>query len=115
MQGPQEHVRNMIHEYRARRDLLVKLLNELPGVTCLNPGGAFYVFPNIQGTGMDDETFARMMLEKAGVALLPGSNFGENGRGYVRMCYANSPTNILKGVERMERCLRERSSYGQSR
>lgn len=111
MQGSQEHVRNMIQEYRARRDLLVKRLNELPGVTCLKPGGAFYVFPNIQGTGMDDETFAKMMLEKAGVALLPGSNFGENGRGYVRMCYANSPANILKGVERMERCLRKRSSY----
>jgi len=115
MLGPQDHVRDMIKEYRARRDLLVQMLNTLPGVTCLKPEGAFYVFPNIKGTGMDDETFAEVMLAEAGVALLPGSNFGDNGRGYVRMCYANSSANIIKGVERMARCLQKKRAYAQSR
>lgn len=108
MIGSQDHVWNMIKEYRARRDFIVRRLNELPGVICLKPGGAFYVFPNIQGTGMDDETFARVMLEEAGVALLPGSNFGNSGRGYVRLCYATSRANINQGMERMEQCLKKR-------
>lgn len=108
IKGSQEGVRNMIREYKARRDLLVEGLNELPGVTCLKPGGAFYVFPNIQGTGMNDETFSKVMLEEAGVALLPGSNFGEAGTGYVRLCYATDKTNIAKGIERMKRCLKNR-------
>jgi len=115
MLGPQDHVWKMIKEYRERRDLLVQRLNNLPGVTCLKPEGAFYVFPNIQGTGMDDETFAEVMLEEAGVAMLPGSNFGPDGRGYVRMCYANSPANIIKGVERMEQCLRKKGPHVKSR
>ena len=97
----------MIREYEARRDLLVEGLNGIPGITCLKPGGAFYVFPNIQGTNMDDEKFSRIMLEEAGVALLPGSNFGEAGAGYVRLCYATNKTNIAKGIERMKKCLKK--------
>ena len=103
--GPQYEVNSMMEEYRARRDLLVSGLNQLPGVKCLCPGGAFYVFPNISGTGMDDETFARRMLEEAGVSLLPGSNFGKNGRGFVRLCYANSRENIDEGLKRMKNFL----------
>lgn len=99
--GPQHEVDSMMKEYKARRDLLVSGLNQLPGVKCLRPGGAFYVFPNISGTGMDDETFARRMLEEAGVSLLPGSNFGKNGKGFVRLCYANSRENIEEGLKRM--------------
>ncbi len=105
IRGPQEDVKAMMSEYKARRDLLVNGLNELPGVKCLKPGGAFYVFPNITGTGMDDEIFAKRMLEGAGVSLLPGSNFGENGKGYVRLCYANSRANISEGLRRMKNLL----------
>jgi len=108
IRGPQEDVKAMMSEYKARRDLLVNGLNELSGVKCLKPGGAFYVFPNITGTGMDDEIFAKRMLEDAGVSLLPGSNFGKNGKGYVRLCYANSRANISEGLKRMKKFL-ERS------
>jgi aspartate/methionine/tyrosine aminotransferase len=108
IKGPQDEVQRMLNEYKSRRDLLVEGLNELPGVSCLKPGGAFYVFPNIRGTGMDDVTFADLMLEEASVSLLPGSNFGEAGSGYVRLCYATDRENILKGIERMKKCLKRR-------
>ena len=108
VRGPQEEIRKMVHEYESRRDLLVAGLNDLPGVTCLKPGGAFYVFPNIRATGMDDETFSKVMLEEAGVALLPGSNFGEAGAGYVRLCYATNKTNITRGIKRMKEYLEKR-------
>lgn len=106
IKGPQDAVRAMIEEYRQRRDILVNGLNAIPGIRCLKPGGAFYVFPNISGTGMDDEKFAQVMLEDAGVALLPGSNFGEQGKNYVRLCYATSRDNIRKGLDRIEKVLK---------
>ena len=105
--GTQDEVRKMSNEFKARRDLMVDGLRELPGITCLKPGGALYVFPNIQGTGMDEETFARVMLEDAGVALLPGTNFGKAGAGYVRLCYATDSEHIAEGLTRMEKCLKE--------
>lgn len=105
IRGSQDAVKGMMKEYKERRDLLVNGLNELPGVKCLSPGGAFYVFPNITKTGMDDGTFAKRMLEDAGVALLPGSNFGDNGKGFVRLCYANSKENIRDGLARMRSVL----------
>jgi aspartate/methionine/tyrosine aminotransferase len=108
IRGPQSEVNAMIEAYRQRRDILVKGLNELPGVSCLNPGGAFYVFPNIQGTGMDEVEFTRIMLEEAGVALLPGTNFGKAGAGYVRLCYATNIDNIREGLSRMNKCLKKR-------
>ncbi len=108
IEGEQDPIRKMMKEYSVRRDLLVKGLNELPGVSCLNPGGAFYVFPNIKNTGMSSEEFADVALHKAGVALLPGSNFGEFGQGYVRLCYANSRENIVKGLKRMKTALTEK-------
>lgn len=110
IKGPQDEVQIMLNEYKSRRDLLVEGLNEIPGVSCLKPGGAFYVFPNIKGTGMDDIAFADLMLEEASVSLLPGSNFGEAGSGYVRLCYATDRENILKGIERMRKCLKKRES-----
>lgn len=105
IRGSQDAVKGMMQEYKERRDLLVNGLNELPGVKCLSPGGAFYVFPNITKTGMDDEIFAKRMLEDARVALLPGSNFGEYGKGFVRLCYANSKENIKEGLTRMRSIL----------
>ena len=105
IRGPQDNIRGMMKEYRERRDLLVEGLNSIPGEKCLRPGGAFYVFPNIKETGMSDETFSNRMLEEAGVALLPGSNFGEYGKGYVRLCYATNKDNIIEGLSRMKKLL----------
>jgi aspartate/methionine/tyrosine aminotransferase len=102
--GDQTQVIRMMEEYRARRDILVDGLNSIAGIKCLKPGGAFYVFPNITGTGLTSEQFTDLMLE-AGVALLPGTNFGEAGKGFVRMCYAASRERIEEGIERIRRAV----------
>jgi len=108
MRGPQDQARSMSKEYRLRRELLVEGLRELPGVTCVTPGGAFYAFPNIRGTGLTDDAFAELMLEEAGVALLPGSNFGAAGEGFVRLCYTTSRDTIARGLDLMKACLERR-------
>jgi aspartate aminotransferase len=105
---PDEEIKAMNEELRLRRDLLVDGLNQLPGVTCLKPQGAFYVFANIQGTGMTGEQFADLMLQEAGVALLPGSNFGQEANGYVRLCYAVNCDRIKEGLSRMNGVLSKR-------
>jgi len=110
LKGGQEPIQKMIDEYRKRRDIILEGLNSLPGVSCLKPKGAFYVFPNIKGTGLTSEEYADLMLEKAGVALAPGPIFGEYARGYVRLCYANSISNIDKAIERM-RAVLEKSYF----
>ena len=103
--GDKEPVVKMIDEFRQRRDVIVEGLNSLPGVTCLKPKGAFYAFPNITKTGLTSEEFAEYMLNEAGVALAPGPIFGENGEGYVRMCYCNSMENIKKAIGKMKNVL----------
>jgi aspartate aminotransferase len=100
--GDQAEVKRMIQEYRVRRDMLVDGLNAIPGIRCLRPGGAFYVFPNITETGLTGREFAQVMLDKAGVALLPGTDFGPSGRGHVRLCYATSRENIREGLSRIK-------------
>jgi aspartate/methionine/tyrosine aminotransferase len=106
--GDQNPVKAMMKEYALRRDLLVDGLNRIPGIKCLKPGGAFYVFPNIKGTGMSSKEFATYMLEEAGVALLPGTNFGGSGEGYLRLCYAINRENISKGLEKIEGALNKK-------
>jgi len=103
--GPQDMVDVMVSEYQRRRDAIVDGLNALPGVVCQKPQGAFYVFPNITGIGMGSGELANMILEKAGVALLPGNSFGEYGEGYLRISYANSLENIQKGIENISAIL----------
>jgi aspartate/methionine/tyrosine aminotransferase len=103
--GPQEMVNVMVSEYQRRRDAIVDGLNDLPGFVCQKPQGAFYVFPNIAGTGMGSTELANLILEKAGVALLPGNSFGQYGEGYLRLSYANSIENIQKGLERIKSIL----------
>jgi aspartate aminotransferase len=105
--GPQEAVAGMVAKYQARRDLLVAGLNDLPGVHCLRPQGAFYAFPNIRETGLGSREFAEAMLQ-GGVALLPGTAFGQFGEGYVRLSYANSQENLRRALERMQAILRRR-------
>ncbi len=103
--GPQDMVDNMVSEFQRRRDFIVDGLNAIPGFSCLNPQGAFYVFPNITGTGMDSSQLANLILEKAGVALLPGNAFGPYGEGYLRLSYATSMENIQKGLEKIRAAL----------
>lgn len=106
--GDQSVISKMKSEYDIRRKLLVDGLNELPGVSCVMPKGAIYAFANITGTGMTSDEFATFSLEEAGVALLPGNNFGEQGEGYVRICYVNSQENIKKALASLDRALRNR-------
>jgi aspartate/methionine/tyrosine aminotransferase len=99
--GPQEQVDAVVAEYQRRRDVIVAGLNALPGVTCQEPQGAFYVFPNVKSLGKSSDEVANWFLEEAGVALLPGSAFGKYGEGYLRLSYANSVENIQRALERM--------------
>lgn len=99
--GPQEMVDAMVAEFQRRRDIIVDGLNAIPGFTCRKPQGAFYAFPNIRGTGMSSTDLANLILEEAGVALLPGSSFGQYGEGYLRLSYANSIENIEHGLEKI--------------
>jgi len=105
LQGDQQPIRDMMRTYRRRRDVLVKGLNELPGIKCLKGEGAFYVFPNITGTGMTSDEFAAFALTKAKVALLPGNNFGEYGEGYVRLTCSNNLDNIREAIHRLKGAL----------
>jgi aspartate/methionine/tyrosine aminotransferase len=108
LQGPQDSVRGMVAAFRERRDVIVQGLNEIPGIRCANPRGAFYVFPNISGTGMDSRTAEGFFLNEAGVACLSGAAFGQYGEGYLRLSYANSVENIRKALERMRAALAAR-------
>jgi aspartate/methionine/tyrosine aminotransferase len=103
--GPQDHVAMMVEQYQRRREVIVDGLNKLPGVRCLKPQGAFYVFPNIRKTGKSSQEIANLFLD-FGVAVLPGSAFGKYGEGYLRLSYANSIPNIQLALERMTKALR---------
>jgi aspartate/methionine/tyrosine aminotransferase len=99
--GPQDQVEAMVSEYRRRRDLIVAGLNAIPGVHCLVPQGAFYVFPNIKSFGRPASEIARRLLDEAGVAVLSGTDFGPNGEGYLRLCYATSLETIEHALQKM--------------
>ncbi len=104
--GSQDEVERMREEYQRRRDVIVDGLNRIPGVSCRKPQGAFYVFPNVKSFGKPVDELANILLEQAGVAVLPGTSFGENGEGYLRLSYANSIENIEKALERLESVFR---------
>ncbi len=91
-------------EYDRRRRLIVNGFNEL-GLTCFEPRGAFYAFPNVTATGMDEQTFAEALLKEERVAVIPGTAFGESGAGHVRACYATAYGKIEEALERMHRFL----------
>jgi aspartate aminotransferase len=99
--GPQDAVDQMVAEFRRRRDAMVAGLNAIPGISCLTPNGAFYVFPNISALGADSKTIATRLLDEGGVALLWGSAFGAAGEGYLRLSYANSLENIELALDRI--------------
>ncbi len=103
LEGPQDAVTAMVAEFRRRRDAICKGLNEIPGFRCPVPAGAFYVFPNVVGTGMASKALADLLLYEAGVACLDGGCFGAFGEGYLRFSYANSLANIMEAVERIRK------------
>ncbi len=104
--GPQDMVEAMIIEYQRRRDAIVAGLNGINGFSCQTPQGAFYVFPNISATSYSAIDLANLILEEAGVAVLPGNAFGKYGEGYLRLSYANSVENIEKAMERISNVLK---------
>jgi aminotransferase len=101
----EKYVQEMLAEYDRRRRLLVSGLNTL-GLDCFEPRGAFYAFPSVAKSGMDDETFTETLLQEERVAVVPGSAFGESGRGFVRLCYATAYEKIEEALTRMERFMR---------
>tara|TARA_Y100000994_G_scaffold93550_1_gene77285 strand:+ start:5844 stop:6989 length:1146 start_codon:yes stop_codon:yes gene_type:complete len=102
LKGSQESVNKMVNEFKSRRDLIVDGLNNIKNISCPKPSGAFYVFPNITKTGLSSESFANRLLEENGVATLSGESFGEEGRGYIRISFANSKDNISEALNRIE-------------
>jgi aspartate/methionine/tyrosine aminotransferase len=103
--GPQDEADRMVAEFKKRRDIIVEGLNSIKGITCRKPQGAFYVFPNIKGTGMKSDELAGYLLDSAKVATLSGTAFGEYGEGYLRLSYANSVENIQKALERIDKAI----------
>jgi aspartate/methionine/tyrosine aminotransferase len=91
----------MVAEFRARRDLVVDGLNAIPGIRCLMPEGAFYVFPNVSGTGLTGAELADRLLHEAGVCVLAGTAFGREGRDHIRISYANSRDNLRQALARI--------------
>ena len=101
LEGDQMPVTRMVAEFKRRRDVFVDGLNQLPGVKCVKPRGAFYAFPNITGTGRSSSEVADRLMNEAGVAALSGAAFGAHGEGYLRFSYANSEANLAKALTRM--------------
>jgi len=113
--GPQDEVTRMVAAFDRRRAVVTELLNGLPDVRCVTPKGAFYAFPNVEGTGWKAKALAGALLEDAGVALIGGPDFGVHGEGYARLSYANSEENIRKAIERIGDFLTRRNAEGADR
>lgn len=105
LEGPQDAVDEMVKAFDARRRVIVDELNMVPGFKCPEPGGAFYAFPNITGTGIASMELQNKLLNEAGVAIISGTSFGAYGEGYLRFSYANSTENIIEAIRRVKDCL----------
>ena len=101
--GPQDAVDRMVTAFDERRSVIVERLNALPGFRCQQPGGAFYAFPNIEATGIKAADLQERLLTEAGVAVISGTSFGQQGEGYLRFSYANAIENIERAIERVAR------------
>lgn len=101
LRGPQDETYEFRDQFKARRDVFVTGLNDIPGIRCPMPNGAFYAFPNIEGTGMTSRMFADGLLQDYGVAALAGESFGEYGNGCVRFSFANSTENLTRALQRI--------------
>ncbi len=108
LQGPKDDVARMMAAFDERRRIIVKELNSLPGVSCIEPSGAFYAFPNVSKTGFASKKLELALLEEAGVAVIAGTSFGSFGEGYIRFSYANSVENIRAATARIRVWLEQR-------
>ncbi|MCB1020409.1 MAG: pyridoxal phosphate-dependent aminotransferase [Acidobacteria bacterium] len=106
LRGPQDTVHEMVAEFKRRRDLIVDGFNAIPGFRCATPGGAFYAFPNVEGTGIASKALADRILQEAGVACLAGDSFGKFGQGYLRFSYATAYEKIELALERISALMR---------
>jgi aspartate/methionine/tyrosine aminotransferase len=107
LKGPQHDRDSMVAEFRRRRDFIVEGLNSIDGIHCVEPKGAFYVFPNVKALGLSSAKLQNRLLEEAGVAALSGTAFGPEGEGYIRFSYANSKENIARALEKIESLLQK--------
>ena len=105
LDGPDDSINLMMKEFTERRNLIHKLLNELPGVECSLPGGAFYAFPKVKNTGMTGAEFAKKCMHEAGVAIVPGTAFGSTAQDYVRFSFAASQNDISQALENIKNML----------
>lgn len=105
LKGPQTEPEKMVAEFKKRREVIVSGLNDIKGITCKKPRGAFYVFPNTKGTGMDCRKLGDHLLYNAGVAVLPGTSFGKYGEDHLRLSFANSVENIKKALDRIAKAV----------
>ena len=105
LDGPDDSINDMMKHFTKRRNLIHKGLNELPGVTCSLPGGAFYAFPKVIETGMNGEEFCKKAMHEAGVAIVPGTSFGKTCNDYVRFSFAASEENISQALENIKKML----------
>ena len=110
LEGDQSQVEDMVREFEKRRNVLVDGLNKIEGITCLKPSGAFYVFPNVENIKISAQEFAKLLLEKYGVALLTGNAFGVNASHYLRLSCASSLENIEEALRRIEKAVTEINS-----
>jgi aspartate/methionine/tyrosine aminotransferase len=99
--GTQDEVKRIVKEFEKRRNFIFEKLNKLKNIKCFKPGGAFYAFPNVSKSNLTGEKFAEVALNKFGVALVPGTSFGDSAKKYVRISYANSLENIDKAIKRI--------------
>jgi len=106
LEGSEDHLNNMMKEFNKRRKLIVEGLRSLKGVECSLPGGSFFVFPNVKKTGMNGEEFTKVCLEKAGVAMIPGTAFGKFATDNVRFNFATSRENISKAIDKIDKILK---------
>ncbi len=105
LDGPDDSINDMLDKFTLRRNLIHKGLNDLPGIECSLPGGAFYAFPKVIGTGMNGSEFCKKAMHEAGVAIVPGTAFGKTCQDYVRFSFAASRDNILQALENIGKML----------
>lgn len=103
LKGPQEQIRLILNEFEKRKNYIYNELNNLEKISCFEPGGAFYAFPNISKTNMSGKKFSEIALNEFGVAVVPGSSFGDNSDNFIRLSYANSIENIEKAIYRLSK------------
>ena len=101
LKGPKDEIKKIILEFKSRKEFVYRKLNQLKNVNCFEPGGAFYAFPNISKSGLSGQKFSDIALEEKGVALVPGTSFGDSAKNFIRISYANSMENLEKAIYRL--------------